>query len=213
MNIKSYRRTWTLLFLSFVIMMTSGAACVVGHSIDTSIYQYDSAKNQISLGDSKENVLAILEPTQEGLSPNWKKFPEQYISNGIKVEIYYFRSGRVPDGVVTDDEFTPYVFHDGKLASIGWSALGGPKTRGQPRQRIRIDQDVNVGSNWDQLDDISDRLDDLKRQQDEWSPNRSRNINELTKSYHRKRDEEDRERRLRRLEQQQRRNRDLDFLR
>jgi hypothetical protein len=41
------------------------------------------------------------------------------------------RSARQPDGLTTDDEFTPYIFNDGRLVGIGWQVLGGPKTQGQ----------------------------------------------------------------------------------
>ena len=41
------------------------------------------------------------------------------------------RSARIPDGKANDDEFTPYTFIDGKLAAVGWHALGGPRTAGE----------------------------------------------------------------------------------
>lgn len=57
--------------------------------------------------------------------------PEQSGKNGGKTdENYYFRSGSVPDGRLTDDEFTPYVFVDAKLSSIGWTGIGGAQTHG-----------------------------------------------------------------------------------
>jgi hypothetical protein len=36
-------------------------------------------------------------------------------------------------GFVTDDEFTPYIFNDGKLVAVGWQTLGGIKSQGQAR--------------------------------------------------------------------------------
>jgi len=52
--------------------------------------------------------------------------PERYIDDdGVHVAIYYFRSRVRPGAPLTDDEdFTPYVFKEGKLVGIGWSALG-----------------------------------------------------------------------------------------
>jgi len=47
----------------------------------------------------------------------------------VLVEILYYRSGWQRDGIVTDDEFTPYIFNDGVLVAIGWTTLGGPKTQ------------------------------------------------------------------------------------
>jgi hypothetical protein len=54
-----------------------------------------------------------------------------YKKDGTLVEILYFRSGWQPDGLTTDDEFTPYLFNDGELVAVGWAILGGPKTQGQ----------------------------------------------------------------------------------
>jgi hypothetical protein len=41
------------------------------------------------------------------------------------VEIIFARTQRVslPVGMTTDAEFTPFVFIDGKLQGIGWTAL------------------------------------------------------------------------------------------
>jgi hypothetical protein len=103
----------------------------VGMQIDSAISKYESVANQVELGDSKEKVLAILQPTQDGVPKSSRKNPEKYIKEGVKVEIYYMRSARQPDGLTTDDEFVPYLFNDGKLVGIGWQVLGGPKSQGQ----------------------------------------------------------------------------------
>jgi hypothetical protein len=84
-------------------------------------------------------------PTQEGLPATARKPPESYKQGENIVEIYYFRSGRQPDGLTTDDEFTPYVFTNGILTAIGWAALGGPKSHGQVIQPApHIEQKVIV---------------------------------------------------------------------
>ena len=99
--------------------------------IDGAISKYEAVADRIELGDSKEKVLAILQPTQDGVRKSNRKNPEKYIKEGVKVEIYYMRSARQADGITTDDEFVPYLFNDGKLVGIGWQVLGGPKTQGQ----------------------------------------------------------------------------------
>ena len=48
------------------------------------------------------------------------------------------RTGRQPDGLTTDDEFTPYIFNNGKLVGIGWHLIGGPKTQGQAADTYKI---------------------------------------------------------------------------
>ncbi len=116
--------------LALLVMVVGLAGCV-GMQIDSAISKYEAVAEQVELGDSKEKVLAILQPTQEGVPKSSRKNPEKYIKEGARVEIYYMRSARQPDGLTTDDEFVPYLFNDGKLVGIGWQVLGGPKTQGQ----------------------------------------------------------------------------------
>ncbi len=104
--------------------------------IDSAISEYHTQAGRIHLGDSKENVLGVLALTQQQVPPESRRSSEAFTAeNGVGgksvVEICYFRSARVPDGLNTDDEFTPYIFRDGVLTAIGWTALGGPKTFGK----------------------------------------------------------------------------------
>ena len=115
--------------LSLFIVFLSG--CMSGIKIDNATDTYSSVANQISLGDSRLDVLAILEPAQAGLEGRWKKSPESFIKGGVNHFIYYARSGRVADGLKTDDEFTPYSFENDKLVAIGWTYLGGIKSEGK----------------------------------------------------------------------------------
>ena len=96
--------------------------------IDPAIEAYTLAARQVQLGDAKAQVLGVLEPTQVRLRPRLRKTPEKFLKDGVLVEIHYYRSGRQPDHMTTDDEFTPYVFNDGKLVAVGWTTLGGPRT-------------------------------------------------------------------------------------
>lgn len=126
-------------FVGFVILFS--AVVLSGcNKVSKSISAFHSAAPQIQLGMTKAQVLAILEPTQTELSLKDRKAPEQYRQDGKLVEIYFFLSYSNFDEVRTDDEFTPYIFHDGLLQAIGWTAIGGPKTQGTPRpvQNITI---------------------------------------------------------------------------
>src|SRR5262245_43305661 len=78
--------------------------------IDSAIGKYEATADRVELWDIKEKVLSILGPTQEGLPTSARKNPDKYLKDGVKVEIYYMRSARQPDGLTTDDEFTPYTF-------------------------------------------------------------------------------------------------------
>jgi hypothetical protein len=104
---------------------------------------------QIRIGDSQDAVLLLL-PRQRkcgerpsifpSASDYWAwhvcrilaKPPRFYFDNGSLVQIYYFRSSLIRDSRVTDDEFTPYIFRDGVLTSIGWRVLGGPNSFSSP---------------------------------------------------------------------------------
>ena len=122
------------------LLILSGFFCGCSNAVGTAISRYHVVAPQIHLGMDKDAVLRILEPTQEGLTLRQRRGPEQYTQDGGHVEIYFFRSGANYDKILTDDEFTPYIFHDGKLAAIGWTAIGGPKTQTQPipEQHITI---------------------------------------------------------------------------
>ena len=122
-----------LLVLGVVVACLGLTACAPGMQINNTLQNYARVENQISLGDSKEKVLALLEPLQRNLPYDERKPSETYIKNGKTYFIYYMRSRLISDGVATDDEFTPYQFEDGKLISIGWTALGGPKTVAHPQ--------------------------------------------------------------------------------
>jgi len=128
------KKSTTLLALVFLV----GCAGSV-YQIESSIKQYNRAAVNIKLGDSKERVLEVLTPTQTKLGSATKP-PEAYKEGDDLIEIYYFRSSRQADGLTTDDEFAPYTFKNGELIGIGWTVLGGPKSRGkviQPPTQIR----------------------------------------------------------------------------
>jgi hypothetical protein len=103
------------------------------HSLGRAIDAYAQQIHKVELGQSKQTVLDLLTPTQSELRSTQAKPSEQYKEDGKLVEIFFFRSRSFPDGLVTDDEFTPYVFEDGILTAIGWTAIGGPKTQAQRR--------------------------------------------------------------------------------
>jgi hypothetical protein len=109
------------------VLMVSGCMetfYTPGNRIKIAIKKHHTVESLINLGDSKQNVLRILQPTQEILTPDLSKVPDRYTKQGVLVDIRYMRSGWYPDGLKTDDEFTPYVFNDNKLVGVGWRVLG-----------------------------------------------------------------------------------------
>ncbi|MDT3778183.1 hypothetical protein PJI16_11510 [Nitrospira sp. MA-1] len=96
--------------------------------IPQAISRYQAAESKVKLGDNREDVLAILMPTQANLSADLKRAPEVWIDSrsGKSTRLwslYYFRSGWSQDGRLTDDELTPYLFVNDSLVAIGWNAL------------------------------------------------------------------------------------------
>lgn len=118
-------------------------------AITEALWDYDRNAPKIRIGDSLDAVWPLL-PRQwkyverpSGFTSwaevwGWHKHrilakrPRFYLDNGVLVQIYYFRSSRIRDDRVTDDEFTPYIFRDGVLTSIGWRVLGGPNSFSSP---------------------------------------------------------------------------------
>ena len=122
-------------------LMLSG--CLPAFEIDSAISNYKGVSSNIELGDSKEDFVRNVLSVQSELASEYKKEPDRYIKQGVKVEIYYMRSVLQSDGLTTDDEFTPYVFNNGKLVAIGWATLGGPKTQGQASSDTYV-QNTNI---------------------------------------------------------------------
>tara|TARA_B100001093_G_scaffold512882_1_gene583620 strand:+ start:799 stop:1308 length:510 start_codon:yes stop_codon:yes gene_type:complete len=99
-------------------------------AMDNNLYEYKRVQHTISLGDSKNRVLGTLLPMMQDLPSNWKRPADQYLVNDDRYYVHYHRTGWTSDGLLTDDELTPYVFKNDVLVSIGWQALGGVKTTG-----------------------------------------------------------------------------------
>ncbi|MCS5588236.1 MAG: DUF3192 domain-containing protein [Porticoccaceae bacterium] len=126
-----------LVLLALLSMFVSGCTHL-GSTQQQVVDAYVQVAGQVSLGMDKAQVKQILSPSQQGLEHRQLKQPDQYKEGQMLVKILYFRSGWQPDGITTDDEFTPYVFNDDVLVAIGWATLDGPKTQGQARPRQNI---------------------------------------------------------------------------
>ncbi|MCE5344086.1 MAG: hypothetical protein LLF96_10975 [Eubacteriales bacterium] len=122
--------------------MLSGCTSPLSEGIN----YYHQVAPEVRIGMSKEEALSILEPATAMLPEDEKRPPEVFTNDkGQLVEIYFFRSNAYYDDVLTDDEFTPYMFTDGRLMAIGWAALGGPKTQGMPYPRTNYHFGVGYG--------------------------------------------------------------------
>ena len=134
-----------LLYIPLFIFFTIG--CTASSVYKLTIDEYMLAAPKIKLGMTKDEVVKILSPSQSRLENTEIKHPDMYNEKDVFVEIIYFRSGWQKDGIITDEEFTPYLFHDGKLVSVGWAKLGGAKShaQSQPKTDVNTTTIVNPG--------------------------------------------------------------------
>lgn len=128
----------TVVVVLSILVLTS---CTSLSTTSSAINAYLEISQSIELGQSKAEVVEKLQLAQQNLSVKQRKAKEQYYHEDVLREIYFARSASYPDGILTDDEFTPYVFEDGKLVAIGWTALGGAKTQAQ----VRDNDSVHIG--------------------------------------------------------------------
>ena len=83
MVIKNLLRTLSIIYIAIYL----GGCVTTNHfvpnvvSINSVISDYESAASKINLGDSKNRVLSILEPTQKLLTNAQKKQSESYVKD------------------------------------------------------------------------------------------------------------------------------------
>ena len=96
---------------------------------------------------TRGHVLAILDTSQQVIPLRFKKRPERYLSYGEQVEIHFVRTG-LESGISNhDDDYTPYVFKNDVLVSIGWTYVNKTEFLNKSREAIsaggvKQDQDV-----------------------------------------------------------------------
>ena len=124
--------------ITAMVLVTLAGCVAITSPYQLTVDDYMIAAPKVSLGMSKSDVIGLLQPTQVHLKNTDIKQPDMYKKDGTLVEILYFRSGWQPDGLTTDDEFTPYLFNDDELVAVGWAILGGPKSQGQTTPETNI---------------------------------------------------------------------------
>jgi len=133
----------TLFLLSLFGFVFAGCA-TIPTTWEQTVNNYAVAAPKVELGMSKQEVTDILNPTQSLLKNTELRQPDRYIKDGVNVEILYYRSGWVSDGLDTDDEFTPYVFNNDKLVAIGWMTIGGPKNTSSSVPKVNVQNKTTV---------------------------------------------------------------------
>jgi outer membrane murein-binding lipoprotein Lpp len=117
--------------LFFIVLIAALAGCSANQKIDDTVTAFDNAESKVHMGDLTSDVLAILEPTQiDAHAKKWETKHDSFNNNGTTIDIYYFRSSAPNNGLTAEDEYTPYVFKDGRLAGIGWGMIREQEVNG-----------------------------------------------------------------------------------
>jgi|SaaInlStandDraft_6_1057023.scaffolds.fasta_scaffold110938_2 hypothetical protein len=133
------------IWISLLILLLTGCVQDPADLIRKEIKKYDAVKPEISLGDEKNKVIEMISDYHKGFHESFRRDSESYIKeNGVVVDIHYALTNYYRDGLITDDEYTPYIFHNGKLVGIGWSLIGGPKTQGQVKNSTVVTTTIDT---------------------------------------------------------------------
>ncbi len=109
----------TLLTLPILSLVLLTGCHTTSHFAET-VDDYVAASAGIQLGMSPSQVRGILGPTQLRIDNTVRRQDERYLLGDAEIVIQYYRSGWQADGRLTDDEYTPYHFRNGRLVGIGW---------------------------------------------------------------------------------------------
>ena len=115
--------------ITFFFLCNSEKALSHSHEVDIPALKQtmQECKKLIQTTNLGEDWNQIYWPNHQ---PTIIKSPTKMLTGGKPVTILYCRTGWIPDSQSTDDEYTPFVFVEGKLNAIGWEAIGGPRTFG-----------------------------------------------------------------------------------
>ena len=143
------QRTYSFLNLVSLVAVIGGGliGCAPNSVTQNAVSGYKSVTSQISIGDQRDYVVAILQKNQQGIPAHFKRSPERYLSYGDQVEIHFVRTGLDSGGSNYDDDFTPYVFKNDVLVSVGWTYVSKTEFLDKAREAIsaggvKQDQDV-----------------------------------------------------------------------
>ena len=131
---KTKTRSFKLVTLAIVIFGLFG--CAPNTVTMKAVEDYEKSLLKISIGDARGHVLAILDTSQQVIPLRFKKRPERYLSYGEQVEIHFVRTG-LESGISNhDDDYTPYVFKNDVLVSVGWTYVSKTEFLNKSREAI-----------------------------------------------------------------------------
>ena len=133
-----------ILFLGVGLSLVGCAPSLVTQQ---AVADYQTVASKVSIGDAKEYVLSALDSSQGVIPAHFKKQPERYLSYGVPVEIHFMRTDLASGMANEDADFTPYLFKNDLLVSIGWRYVSKTEFLKKSREAmsaggVKADQDV-----------------------------------------------------------------------
>ena len=123
---------------AWIIVVLCAAGLLTGCAVYSKNIREMTDTRQVQVGMSKEEVKIVLGDRvvtgYERKDPSSHEFTAITLKNPYRVEIlkrgdttceayFYITSIKRQDGVITDDELTPFVFEQDRLIGKGWSFL------------------------------------------------------------------------------------------
>ena len=133
--------------MAVIAACVSVVGCTPTAMTQQAVIDYQTVASQISIGDAKEYVLRALKSSQQAIPAQLKRPSEQYLSYGEQVEIHFVRTALASGVENADDDFTPYVFKNDVLVSVGWTYVSKTDFLDKAKEAIsaggvKQDQDV-----------------------------------------------------------------------
>ena len=133
--------------MAVIVACVSVIGCAPTAVTQQAVNDYQTVASKISIGDAKQYVLSALHTSQQAISAQFKKPSEQYLSYGEQVEIHFVRTALTSGVENADDDFTPYVFKNDVLVSVGWTYVSKTEFLNKAKEAISaggVKQDRNV---------------------------------------------------------------------
>ena len=133
--------------LLFALVCLSLAGCAPSLVTQQAVADYRTEALKVSIGDARGYVLSILQTSQDVIPAHFKKRPERYLSYGVQVEIHFIRTDLASGMANADEDFTPYLFKNDVLVSVGWRYVSKTEFLEKAREAmsadgVKADQDV-----------------------------------------------------------------------
>ncbi len=128
--------------LRYLLLLTAGMSligCAPSLVTQQAVADYQTVAPKVSIGDAKDHVLSTLQTSQDMIPAHFKKRPERYLSYGVPVEIHFIRTDLASGMANADEDFTPYLFKNDVLVSVGWRYVSKTEFLEKAREAMSAD--------------------------------------------------------------------------